>query len=228
MSTAPICKPIEVYSNNGYMRLHTGFVFDGGDNPTGLVRCVAFSNMCPTTLGTHIDGTIDGICKWFTKYMNDLYLSSSKSKVKVTPADVRSNIIISIDAAVLEPVFIGQAKEQLANKEMAPYCRDAVIDNLNTWSKENPAELTKICKYLKEVAEMRAKNDKVKENIVNKFQANAVTGYPAKFARPLKQKKEFVIVEGDSAAGSVKEGRDRNTTGKIDAPYYSNIVCVNF
>jgi DNA gyrase/topoisomerase IV subunit B len=211
MSKKPICKPITIFGDNGYMRLNMAFIFDGEDSP--ILRCVSYCNMCPTVAGTHIDGTVDGISRWFTKYMNDLYLSSTKSKVKVISSDIKSNIIISIAADVLEPVFIGQAKEQLANKEMAQYCRDVVIDNLNTWSKENPAELTKICKYLKEVAEMRARNDKVKETIVNKFQANAVTGYPAKFARPLKQKKEFVIVEGDSAAGSVKEGRDRNTTG---------------
>lgn len=197
MSNTPICKPIEVFNNNGKYRLHAGFVFDGGDNPSGLVRSVSFCNMCPTIAGTHIDGTVEGISKWFTKYMNDIYLTNSKGKVKVTLSDVRSNIIVSIAADALEPVFVGQAKEQLANKEMVPFCRDTVMKGLDEWAKANPNELLKICKYLKEVAEIRAKNDKVKETIVNKFQANAVTGYPAKFARPIKEKKEFIIVEGD-------------------------------
>lgn len=197
LSKAPICKPIEIFNNNGYHRLHAGIIFDGSENPSGLIRSVAFCNMCPTIAGTHIDGTVDGVCKWFTKYMNDIFLSNNKNKVKIIPADIKGNIIISIAADALEPVFIGQAKEQLANKEMAPFCRDTVINGLNDWSKANPSELTKICKYLKEVAEIRAKNEKVKETIVNKFQANAITGYPAKFARSIKEKKEFIIVEGD-------------------------------
>ncbi len=200
MSSKPICKPIEIFNNDGWMRLNAVFVFDGGDNPTGLVRVTSYCNMCPTIAGTHTDGTIDGICKWFTKYMNDIFLTNNKTKVKVTAADIKSNVVISIAADMVEPVFIGQAKEQLANKEMAPFCRDSVINCLNDWSKANPNELLKICKYLKEVAEMRAKNDKVKENIVNKFQSNAITGYPAKFSRPIKQKEEFIIVEGDEAS----------------------------
>ena len=225
--TNPICKPITVYANNGDMKLEAAFVFDGGgkdEGPSSSETVISFCNFTPCQIGDHTSGTLDGICKWFTKYMNTIYLSNNPGPKKaagnkkqktlsIINSDIKTGLVLSINAAVLEPIFIGQAKEQLANPEMNPFCASAVSEALNEWSKQNPQDLAKLCKYFKDIGELRLKESGEKAKIVNKYTANVLTGYPSKYAKPLKKKKEFIIVEGDSAAGTVKKGRDVNTQG---------------
>lgn len=201
-----LCKPITVSSDNGEMKLEAAFIFDGGGEagPSSDPTNIAFCNFCPCPIGSHVDGTIDGICRWFVKHMNTVYLKDAapaktkKSKpLTVIPSDIRNGLVISINAALLEPNFIGQAKEQLGNPEMLPYCRDAVINELDSWSKTNPQDLTKLCKYFKDIAELRIKENTEKAKIATKYTTNVLTGYPSKYRKPLKEKKEFIIVEGD-------------------------------
>lgn len=195
----PICRPITVSQDNGYMKLEAAFVFDAGgkDGPSSTEEVISFCNMCPTQLGTHEDGVVDGITKWFVKYINNIYLSNSKSKTTVIAADIKTGLIVSINAAMLEPIFVGQAKEQLSNPEMAPFCRDTVMNTLDEWSKANPQDLAKLCKYFKEIAEVRIKSSGEKLKIVTRYQENSLTGYPRKYKKPLKAKRDFMIVEGD-------------------------------
>lgn len=203
-SKNPICKPIMVGEDNGKMKLECAFIFDGGgkEGPNNNEIVTAFCNFCPCPTGTHVVGTINGITKWFVKYMNNIYLNTgdknkSKKKISVVSSDIKTGLVISINAAMLEPVFIGQAKEQLANVEMEPFCTETVMKGLDKWSKENPQDLLKLCKYFKEIAELRIKESGEKVKIVNKYQANVLTGYPRKYAKPIKENKEFIIVEGD-------------------------------
>ena len=211
---SPMTAPITIYKDTGTMKLETAFVFDTGDKdgPSSQETIVSYCNMCPS-FGTHNDGTIEGITKWFSNHMNKIYLASMpKCKTKVIPNDIKNGLIVTINAALLEPVFIGQAKEQLANEEMVPFCRDTVMEGLDIWAKNNPQDLIKLCKYFKDIADLRLKQSEEKVKIVNKYEAS-VTGYPLKYARPLKHKKEFIIVEGDSAGGTAKTGRDKDTQG---------------
>ena len=223
-SSNPICKPIYFKYDTGEMMLETAFVFDGGgeNGPDSNETTIAYCNTSPTPIGTHVVGTLDGICKWFSKYMNSIYLNDAnnqkgnKKKTKpltVIASDIKSGLVASINAGVLEPVFIGQAKEQLGNAEMAQFCRDAVLGCLDEWAKANPQDLAKLCKYFKEIAEFRLKENTEKAKIVNKYTSNVLTGYPAKYVKPLKHKKEFIIIEGDSAKGTVVKGRDTDTQG---------------
>jgi DNA gyrase/topoisomerase IV subunit B len=231
----PIIKPITIFSDDGYHKLNCAICFDSGDEsgPDNVEKVTAFSNFCPTIdmSSTHITGTIEGITRWFSKYMNSVYLANQnkKSKLNVLPTDIKTGLNIMISAAHLNPEFTGQAKERLSNDDMKVFCKDTVMNGLEEWSKVNPQDLTKLCKFFKEIAEIRSKTDKEKVKVANKFGSNPLNGLPAKYVRPIGRKNiELVIVEGDSAKGSAVNGRDPMTQGKLYAPYFSNEVCVNF
>ena len=214
----PMCKPIIIHDDNGYMKLDLAFCYDGGgkDGPDSYEKVISFCNMCPTISGYHIDGVIDGICRWFVKYMNDVYLSNqknTKNKTKVILNDIKSGLNVMISAACLEPTFVGQAKEQLNNTEMAPYCKEVVIKGLDEWSRSNPQDLSKLSKYFKDIADIRQKSENEKVKIATKYTANILTGLPSKFAKPTEKNGEIIIVEGDSAGGTAKVARDVRTQG---------------
>lgn len=199
----PLIKPIMIQEDTGIMKLRVAFGYDAGgkDGPDPNVKYTAYCNMCPTIEGPHIDGTIDGICKWFVSYMNNIYLNNgnnakSKTKTKVTAADIKNGLNIMISAACLEPVFIGQAKEQLQNVEMGPFAKDVIYNGLEQWNKSNPQDLLKISKYFKDIADLRMKSENEKVKIATKYQQNSLTGLPSKYSKPTEHCKELVIVEG--------------------------------
>jgi len=215
----PIIKPIITAFDDGEHKLETAFTWDFGDTNSGPLdneSVTSFSNFCPTREGTHIDGTIDGICTWLVKYMNDIYLSNQKAKdkLKVVANDIKTGLNVMISAAVLEPEFTGQAKERLSNDDMKPFCKEVVMRGMTEWSKNSPQDLQKIAKFIKDIAENRAKQEAGKAKIVQKYQSNSLTNLPSKYIRPLgKDHIELFIVEGDSAMGTVTNARDPKTQG---------------
>lgn len=223
----PMGKPIIISHDTGEQKLDLAFMYDAGgeDGPSALERVTAFCNMCPTIAGPHIVGVTEGICKWFTSYMNNIYLANSKSKTRVAAADIKCGLNVMIAAACLEPIFIGQAKEQLGNKEMQKFCSDVVRKGLDEWSKSNPNQLSKMADYFKNLADIRTRAENSKAKVSSSYVANVLSGLPEKFIAPTERNYEFIIVEGDSAKGPVADGRDATCQGlfpirgKIINPY---------
>lgn len=220
-TTKPLVKPIHLFRDNGTMKAEILFTYSLDENAETRVH--AFSNYCPTMAGTHIDGFMDGVGYFFSNYMNKTYLAkdastskkkSTKNKVVVTAADTREALCAVISAAHLDPQFIGQAKERLSNQDMRPFVKNMTIDILDQWSKDNPSEFLKICKYLKSVAEIRAKGETEKVKISNRFSSSPLTSLPSKYVAPIGKKDlELWIVEGDSAAGNMMNCRDKHIQG---------------
>ena len=213
--------PVYCEANNGEMKCQVMFTYDATNMEESII---SLNNTCPTEGGTHVDGAIDGIVKFFRNYMNKIYLNSSaaskgkkksKKQLTCTAADVRTGLKLAVVTFHLHALYNGQAKEILDNDEMTPFVSDTVQGGLDTWSKQNPSDLQKLCKFFKEIIEMRTKTDDAKVKLSTKFQPSLLSGgLPAKYVKPNGRKGiEFVIVEGDSALGSTRNSRDNQRQG---------------
>ncbi len=205
----PLIKPIFLHKDTGEMKMDITFTYDSDD--IDLDPCMfAFGNCCPTSAGYHIDGFKKGINQFFTNYMNKIYLGSTdkgkKNKVNIISNDVRMGLKSVVSVASLKPVFNGQAKEILSNQEMEPFVKDNVIKLLEQWSKENPSDLQKLCKFFKEMAQIRMSQDKEKVKIKANY-SKGLDDLPDKYVAPKDRKGELFIVEGDSAGGNIRNNR---------------------
>ena len=201
----PLIKPIIISEVSDIMKVDIMLDYDT-ENTNEVI--VPFANFCPTRSGTHVDGLRDGLQNFFRNYMNKIFLNGKKKAVSVINSDILYGLKAVISAAHIEPVFTGQAKEHFSNKEMRSFVSNAVMKGLDEWAKANPKDLQRLCTYLKDVAEIRIKADKERIKVTNKYAKSALTGLPAKYV-PASGKKdvELILVEGDSAGGSIKNNR---------------------
>ena len=209
----PLIPPIELHEDNGEQKLDIAFTWDSSESATDHIT--AFANKCPTIAGTHIDGFEDGITTFFTNYMNKIYLASQKkNKVTIIKNDIKSGLKAIVTVASLKPIFDGQSKNRFGNPEMKPFVKDTVIRLLDDWAKANPKNLATLCKYFKDVADMRLSVDKQRVRLTDKYNKSKLTGLPAKYVAPKNRKgAEFFITEGDSAAGLIRNHRINESQG---------------
>ena len=214
--TAPLINPIEIHKDTGFMKMDLAFTWDTSES--AATHIAAFSNKCPTTLGTHIDGFDKGITQYFVNYMNKIYLAGpSKKKITAIPADIRSGLQAVVAVAHLKPIFDGQSKDKLANEDMNPFVASGVMDALEQWQKSNPKDMAKLCKYFKDIAELRLSVDNKRIKITDQYSKSKLTNLPSKYVAPTgnpnKVPTELFIVEGDSAAGHIKNHRVNEIQG---------------
>ncbi len=208
---SPLIIPVHFKDDTGYMKAEIAFTYDTSDL-TAPEDIVSYANYTPTTDGTHVTGFIEGLCRFFRNYMK-IYLGE-KSKISVINADIKAGLKVVIAAAHLNPVFAGQFKGILSNEDMFEYVKNLTLKSLDEWSKTSPGDLQKVCKCIKEVAEIRMKSDDSKIKLSNNYEASALTGKPKKYVSPSGNKNlELIIVEGDSALGSAKNSRDSLVQG---------------
>lgn len=203
-TTTPLIKPIVMSKLTGRMKADIAFTYDSNDLSSEQISL--YSNFCPTISGTHLDGFLEGLTRFFREYMNKIFLNNNK--LTVANIDIKTGLKAIVAVSHLEPIFTGQAKEILSNDDMFWFVKNLVQESLDQWIKENPTDLQKLCKYFKEVAEVRSKSDESKIKLTNKYKSSLITGMPAKFLKPNGNKDlELIIVEGDSAFGSTRNSR---------------------
>lgn len=210
MTSTPLIKPVEIGNDTGHLKADITLTFDSTALNGELVQ--SFSNTCPAK-GTHLNGFMIGLCRFFRNYMNKIYLASNKkNKLTVVDSDIKAGLRAVISVFHLYPTYSGQAKEYLDNEDMKEFVDKLVYTGLDQWAKANPTDLQKVCKLIKEVAEIRSKADEGKIKLSNNYKGSLLNnGLPAKYTKPTGRKVELWICEGDSAAGSLKSGRIKET-----------------
>ncbi len=164
--------------------------------------------------GTHLTGFRMALTRTLKAYAEaDATISKQieKAKVEIAPEDFREGLTSVISIKVAEPQFEGQTKTKLGNSEVQGAVQQAVNEALSIYLEEHPDEAKKICEKVVLAATARIAARKARESVQRK---NFMTGsgLPGKLADcSIKDPKEceIFLVEGDSAGGSAKQGRDR-------------------
>ena len=164
--------------------------------------------------GTHLTGFRMALTRTLKAYAEaDPAISKQieKAKVEIAPEDFREGLTAVISIKVAEPQFEGQTKTKLGNSEVQGAVQQAVNEALADYLEEHPDEAKRICEKVVLAATARIAARKARESVQRK---NFMTGggLPGKLADcSIKDPKEceIFLVEGDSAGGSAKQGRDR-------------------
>ena len=165
--------------------------------------------------GTHLEGFKNAIRFVLNKFLdaNEKLKKTFEKDEKLTYEDLSSGLTAVISMKVPEPEFEGQTKEKLGNTEVRTIVDQIVKEKLTIYFEQNPSVLDSILKKAIDEAKARIAARKAKDNMRKKSMSDGF-GLPAKLADCSMKNPELCevyIVEGDSAGGSAKKGRDPKT-----------------
>ena len=166
--------------------------------------------------GTHVTGFRIALTRTLKAYADhDPQISKQieKAKIEISGEDFREGLTAVISIKVAEPQFEGQTKTKLGNSEVAGAVQQAVGEALTNYLEEHPDEAKLICNKVILAATARIAARKARESVQRKsvMSGGGLPGKLADCSNKDPKKCEIFLVEGDSAGGSAKQGRDRYT-----------------
>ena len=198
-------KPIYISSSKNDVNVECSLEWNAGYSEEVL----AFTNnIHQKDGGTHLLGFRSALTRVINKYSNE---HNKKNKLSLTGEDIKEGLTVVLSIKMPDPKFSSQTKDKLVSSEIRLIVENIIADKISMWFDQNPSTIKNVLEKITQAAIARDVARKARDNIRRKGSFE-ITGLPGKLADCQISKKEgteLYIVEGDSAGGSAKQGRNR-------------------
>tara|TARA_B100000941_G_scaffold289980_1_gene270666 strand:+ start:718 stop:2781 length:2064 start_codon:yes stop_codon:yes gene_type:complete len=198
-------KPIYIFASKNNVNVDCSFEWNAGYSE----EVMAFTNnIHQKDGGTHLLGFRSALTRVINKYSSDL---NKKNKINLSGEDIKEGLTVVLSIKMPDPKFSSQTKDKLVSSEIRYIVESIINEKVSTWLDQNPTVTKNILEKITQAALAREVARKARDSVRRKggFELSGLPGKLADCQISKKEGTELYIVEGDSAGGSAKQGRNR-------------------